>query len=722
MTMGLFAQVNNHQHTFDPGNAREGETVEYCLTHKKQAEVFKNDPAAQQLHEQAQQQLKQYLQNAGPYSSEQKATTYYIPVVFHLVHNNGNEFISDEQILDAFDILNRDYDLQNADAGNVVNAFNASNPSATSIPTDADIQFRLATTAPNGTCFTGITHTVSSASTSGSGSAIYSAAKNGNDVYQGEWPGDEYLNIFIAGDIGGAAGYTYTPSPWAGTGMNNGIWILHNYVGSIGTSSPGVSRALTHEVGHWLNLDHPWGGTNNPGLASNCNDDDGVDDTPDCIGVTSCSLASNTCTGDNGYWGFDQIDQVENYMDYSYCSKMFSPGQVARMRFTLETNQSYYQNRDNLITAANLAATGADGNLYLCKAEFSASKTTVCAGDQVQFTDESFNVVNGWSWTFNGGTPSTSGVQDPVVTYNTPGIYEVTLQSTDGTNSDTETKTGYITVLPASQTLPFLEPFESFTTLNNLLEWTVFNPGNNAQFEITNVGHQSGKSAKLANYGQPAGNIDELESAPVDLSGVTGSVTMSFRYSYRLRTSGNDEWLKVFVTNDCGDSWVQRKTLHGTILDPNVLSTAWTPTMNAADWTTVHMTNVTSAYWVDNFRYKFRFESDGGNNFYLDNINIYLGAPSNDPVGLDEIGSINGIKVYPNPTDNDLNIEFAVSNSQTVVLNVQDVSGKQVMQNLIQANEGSNLVMMDTKELASGVYFLKVQTGNGEETIQFVVK
>ena len=91
-----------------------------------------------------------------------------------------------------------------------------------------------------------------------------------------------------------------------------------------------------------------------------------------------------------------------------------------------------------------ITATGADGNLYLCSAQFSADKTTVCAGEQITYTDMSFNAVSGWNWSFDGGTPATSNTQDPVITYNTPGIYQVTLQATDGTNNDTETSYNFV--------------------------------------------------------------------------------------------------------------------------------------------------------------------------------------------------------------------------------------------------------------------------------------
>ncbi|HLP61995.1 MAG TPA: agmatine deiminase family protein [Candidatus Deferrimicrobium sp.] len=80
-------------------------------------------------------------------------------------------------------------------------------------------------------------------------------------------------------------------------------------------------------------------------------------------------------------------------------------------------------------------------------ANFSANITTVTVGGSVQFTDLSTNTPTSWSWTFTGGTPATSTIQNPSVTYNTAGTYTVSLTATNSAGSDTETKTGYITVV-----------------------------------------------------------------------------------------------------------------------------------------------------------------------------------------------------------------------------------------------------------------------------------
>ena len=86
-------------------------------------------------------------------------------------------------------------------------------------------------------------------------------------------------------------------------------------------------------------------------------------------------------------------------------------------------------------------------------ADFMADNTTAEVGSTVSFTDLSTNMPTSWSWTFNGGTPATSTVQNPRVVYNAPGTYAVSLTVTNAQGTDTETKAGYITVTPQSEVL-----------------------------------------------------------------------------------------------------------------------------------------------------------------------------------------------------------------------------------------------------------------------------
>lgn len=704
----VFSQHSERK--LDKENMRDGEHVEYCITHKKMNAFLSNPEHAKQFARE-QQEFEQALQ-AKKGSNSTKALVYTIPVVFHVLHNGGAENISKDQIMSALAIMNRDYAMLNPDTISVQAPFQG-------IRSKADIKFVLATKAPNGACFSGITRTQNIATSNGDdGEAQVNAIIAGNDVYNGQWPGNKYLNIFICQDIGGAAGYTMNPSGWNATSMANGIWVLSTYVGDIGTSTTYTSRTLTHEVGHWLNLSHVWGGTNNPAVSCG---NDAVADTPACIGSTSCTLNSNTCSSDNAYWGFDQIDNVENYMDYSYCSKMFTAGQVDRMRTALTIAST---GRANIVSAANLTAVGANTAPVLCSAKFSVPRRVICQGETIQFTDESFNAVSGWNWTFTGGSPATSTSQNPAVTYNTPGTYAVQLEATDGANSNTANITNYITVLPAPTGLPYYESFETFTTFANP-NWFVQNGGGNPWTVTTTVGRTGTNSAKLENYNQTASQIDELESRSIDLSGITASTnaTLSFRYAYRKRTSTNTDLLKVFLSKDCGEVWDVRKTLTAaTMSGTNLATTQWTPA--PADWVTVHMTNVTSAYWTENFRFKFQFTAGGGNNVYIDDINIYAGAPSDDIVlGLTELESFQNINLFPNPTENELQISFSSQTGNNhLEFAITDLSGKLIKSLPVNAHEGSNLVFIETSDLSAGTYLIKMIGSTQERTFPFVKK
>lgn len=691
----------------DMNNVRDGENVEFCRTHKVLAENLKNPAfATQYQNDQHAMDMVEAQMRTNPNPTRQ---IYYIPVVFHVLHEGGPENITDEQIEDAVRILNRDYSLQNTDANNVQYEFNASNPNHVAQPADVGVQFRLATKAPDGTCFKGITRTYSNA-TSGSGQVQTSAVKNGNDVFKGEWPGNKYLNIFVVKYAGGAAGYTMTPSNWGGTSMGNGIYILSNYIGSIGTGNPQLSRALTHEVGHWLNLQHVWGPTNDPGVQSNCDTDDGVDDTPNCIGVTSCKLNENSC---------GPKANVENYMDYSYCSKMFTEGQASRMIAALNSNVG---GRNNLWTSANLASTGADGNPELCVAKFSASNRLICAGTTVQFSDESFNGVQTRSWEFQGGTPATSTAENPTVVYATPGVYPVKLTVSNGVSSLTKTETTYIKVMSDAVQLPYFEGFEDYSNINDIPNTSITNLNSSSRtWEITNRAAKTGEhSMYINNYKEQAGNTDEFISPSIDLSNST-KVTLSFRYAVAKKSNSQDaEFLKFYVSKDCGSSYALRKTLTGTTLTTVINASDWMP--SASDWITQHVTNITSSYLVSNFRFKLGFESNGGNNIYVDDINLYNGDPSDDPIlGMNSVeNNLRRITVYPNPASNILNVAYEARNAQSNTVEMVDMVGKVVKSFAIHSNEGVNNVVIDTEALRNGMYFIKVSDGSSVSTIPFV--
>lgn len=115
-------------------------------------------------------------------------------------------------------------------------------------------------------------------------------------------------------------------------------------------------------------------------------------------------------------------------------------GEKIKIAFESNCKYDYTQNGvfiDNInITGQQVAPT----------AGFSSNSTSVCKNTQVSFADGSLYQPTTWKWNFQGGTPSTSTLQNPVITYDTPGVYNVELIVSNNKGADTIVKTGFITV------------------------------------------------------------------------------------------------------------------------------------------------------------------------------------------------------------------------------------------------------------------------------------
>jgi hypothetical protein len=225
------------------------------------------------------------------------------------------------------------------------------------------------------------------------------------------------------------------------------------------------------------------------------------------------------------------------------------------------------------------------------------------------------------------------------------------------------------------------------------------------------------------NYNQTELSTDELSSSAINLSNLDPSedITLSFRYAYRKKNAANEEWLRVFVSDNCGDSWNQRKSIHGNNLSDLVSTNSWTPT--SADWTTVHVINITSSYYVENFRFKFEFKSDFGNNFYLDDINLYAGQPSEEIVlGLPENEEISNLQLYPNPSNGEATLLFELNAATISNIEIQAVDGTIVQQHTIASTLGKNMVILNAENLSQGMYFLRITNGKTQLVLPWIIE
>ena len=274
--------------------------------------------------------------------------------------------------------------------------------------------------------------------------------------------------------------------------------------------------------------------------------------------------------------------------------------------------------------------------------------------------------------------------------------------SGDSTTFLTEVKNDAIIVMDYNGApLPFYEGFENINFTSP--EW-ISNVGN---WSITDEAAYNGNYClKLENDGVNEGTKHILESKTFDLSDTTKAF-FNFRYAFARKNTSNNDYLKVLASNDCGKTWSVRK-----VIQYNQLITA--PDQNNflpsfSEWKEASISSIIGPFCVQNFRFKFEFESGGGNNLYIDNINI----------SFENTTSINSsfyneISIYPNPVKDQLTINATNYFSQIHVL---DIMGKTVLTKNLSATKK---LVLNTGSLENGYYFIQIIQGNKLRSYPFM--
>jgi PKD repeat protein len=667
-----------------------------CGTTKAMNRLIAQHPEIKLNQQKIEAEIQDFI--ANKYSQRTGNQVYIIPIVFHIIHQNGVENISDAQVQDAVRILNEDFRKQNADTSQIVPAFQ-------SVAADCEIEFRLAQIDPDGNCTNGIDR-------------IYSHETNiGDDGSKlNRWPREKYLNVWVVRDMeSGVAGYAYYPGATTGILLAyDGIIIRHDYIGSIGTSNTFSSRTLTHEVGHYLNLAHTWGSTNEPGVGC---DDDGVFDTPVTKGWTSCNLSGAEC---------DPliVENVQNYMEYAYCSRMFTEGQKQRMIATLNSPTAQ---RDQLWSQANLIATGVlTQPPVICSpiAAFHAGSNFVCEGSPITFYDDSYNApVSSRTWTFTNGTPATSTAANPSVVFSGGGYQTVTLTVTNASGTDSKTSSSEVYVSPVYWA-HFGTHTESFESASSINEWLVRNDDLDAVSwqRVTNAGATGSASIRINNYSNDGGCKDEIISPAFDLSTTTG-LALSFKLSCASRETDPakiTDVLRVYSSTDCGKTWQVRLTRQGPALcNAGYWAPYYVPS-SPAQWTTVSVP-LPNFLMQQNVRFKFQLTagSGEGNNLYIDDINIEGVTGLNDPAA-----STTAMSIFPNPSNGTFSLQYYNEASASVAVKVYDITGRAV-RTLPQGEQskGEHQVTLAKEQLmlTPGIYFIELQKGKSRIVQKLVI-
>ena len=370
-----------------------------------------------------------------------------IPVVVHIIHDDGPENVSDEVVQDAIDALNRNMNGQS-------NLFESRTPDVfAALRGVPNVEFRLARIDPNGESTNGIVRVKSPLTNEPSPrNAVKSVSY---------WNSYQYFNIWVIKkflpESNGNTLLGFAQFPFSGSMATDGVVLIYSEFNDPSSST------LTHEAGHWLGLCHPWDCG-----AGTCGDDN-IFDTPPAreanYGVSfnnfpyHVGLQNQGCIADSMNWAGEMF---MNYMDYTpdQFTTMFSKGQVEVINETLEGDGTVPGFRQYMWSEVNIDETGtSDGFLPpTCTKQLNIFENNdayqVCIGEETWFRSNSRifgNSISSVEWDFGDGT-ITSGSYNGQL-----GHYELHTYANEGTY-DVKFKITYDEVIKVRASDPSLIP------------------------------------------------------------------------------------------------------------------------------------------------------------------------------------------------------------------------------------------------------------------------
>jgi hypothetical protein len=697
-----------------------------------------------------------YLHYVDSLYKDEIKTKLIVPVVVHVVHDYAStNYVHDTMIYRMIRDLNNVYSAKNPDLVDVIAPFKK-------YIGDAQIEFRLARKDPNSQPTSGITHHQSPLTNGGDDQAKFD-----------QWAPDRYLNIWTIDKIGRGVtngevlAYATLPAGAAQFVYSDGI------ISKAGAIND-LTKTISHEIGHYLNLYHVWNSNQQPVASAVCGDDE-VDDTPPTNGhFSTCPLYDSHC--DTGYKkaynfvfnGVPEIDtvdypdtaNVQNLMDYSSCTNMFTIQQVLRMRDALK---SPVANRSSLISPVAHTATGVLNPIQDLApiADFSVEKPSTTAQDRgfymcagaprdFAFRNQSWrDTITAVEWSFtNGGAITSSGNQisgTTTVKFTEPGWATVTLTASGNNNSNTGTVSKKVYVADQTAINPLNGNMQEFNDETEASKWPAFNYYNNQSgWEvIKNVGFYDNYSIRYSGYdprmypgilvGSFKGDFDDFFTPAFDLSGMKGgpNCNINFMSAGVFRTNNNDlmnDKLEIAYSIDCGNTWTTIDSLKkGRLANKGTYSGQFSP-LWTGDWAlqSINIPDVARTSRVF-FRFRYRPSVDesntgnhraSGNNFYIDRINV-----SNFPLGVNTlVSNENNIVVAPNPTNGSSYVVIAGSQSRTAAVSVTDITGKVVYTTQQNLNDNINRIEIPASAISvKGIYMVHVVAGSQTTTQKLVV-
>src|SRR5688572_27625461 len=559
-----------------------------------------------------------------------------IPVVVHIVLPNPAN-VTDAAVIDQINIMNLDYSGLNPDSTNANSFYNVRGHS--------EIRFCLAQRTPANSPSNGIERRASSTTASVNiNDPIKFTAMGGLDA----WDPTKYLNIWVGTPTDPSIlGYAWTPGPVPplaehGVFINFRAFSSINPTGSTLFTDYNKGRTIVHELGHFFNLQHIWGG-------AGCTNDDGVADTPlqdsetfGCPGTEQTDACSPTSPG----------YMFQNFMDYTddACMTMFTTLQAVRMQAALSD-----PSRIGLITSNGcippvLVANDAEiqsivtpiNNFATCDATTPLTVTLRNFGNN-NLTSATITVqvnavtVQTFNWTGNLASLASIDINLNAISLalgnNTVTVCTSNPNGVADGNTANDCKTSIVT-RGGGNPLPLVEGFEGATFPP--AGWLRINPDGGITWQRTTIGsgHTGvGKAFVYHSIYPSTGQVDDLRTPSLTI-GPADSLSLEFWVAYRGFPGFPTDQLQIQVSTNCGASFQIIKTFDNLSEIANGQTQIADYFPSSPDQYVKKSFDLSNLIPSGNVIVNFRTINNWGNNIHIDDINIKKIIFKNNDAGI----------------------------------------------------------------------------------------
>ena len=306
-------------------------------------------------------------------------------------------------------------------------------------------------------------------------------------------------------------------------------------------------------------------------------------------------------------------------------------------------------------------------------AAFNTQFSPGCINTSLQFNDVSANSPNSWNWTFSGGSPSTSTVQSPSVTFPATGIYTVSLLSSNGFGPSAI----YTNTISIVNT-PTLAAISGSVCDNQIGTIGVNSNANNINWSSGQQGFfipVSNSVTSIYNFTASLGACNSIGSSTLYVSQtpITPSIISTSGYLTALGTASSYQWY------------------YSGSLIPGATTQTYIPIQNG--WYSV---------WAGNDNC---FSESDYYEFYID--------------AIQQISSLkNKISIRPNPVRDELNLKFENEIKNETDYEIHNSLGQLIIKSKFKIENKETKII--TQTLPSGFYFLSFLIDNKKNYLQFI--